>query len=93
MEVTRLHDESPSILKINAPTSFGVLDLGPAIAEFMTRYPNLKVELALTDRFIDPVELGVNITIRLDMLKDSNLIARKLAPAHRVLVAAPSYLK
>ena len=93
MQVSRLHDEPRGILKINAPVSFGVLYLGPAIADFMALYPDLKVELTLNDRFIDPIEEGVDVTIRIGDLEDSSLIARRLAPARRVLVAAPAYLE
>lgn len=93
MQVSRLHDEPKGVLKVNAPVSFGVLHLGPLVAEFMASYPDLKIELTLNDRFIDPIEEGVDITIRIGVLADSSLIARRLAPARRVLVAAPQYLK
>jgi DNA-binding transcriptional LysR family regulator len=93
MQVSRLHDEPKGVLKVNAPVSFGVLHLGPLIAEFMGQYPDLKIELTLSDRFIDPIEEGVDVTIRIGILADSSLIARRLAQAHRVLVAAPDYLK
>lgn len=93
MQVSRLHDEPRGVLRINAPTSFGALYLGPAIAAFMAAYPDLKIELTLNDRFIDPLEEGIDVTIRIGALQDSSLIARRLAPARRVLVAAPAYLK
>lgn len=93
MQVSRLHDEPKGVLKINAPMSFGSMYLGPLIAEFMSSYPDLKIELSLNDRFIDPIEEGVDVTVRIGILADSSLIARRLAPARRVLVAAPEYLK
>lgn len=93
MQVSRLHDEPKGVLKINAPMSFGSMYLGPLVAEFMSSYPDLKIELTLNDRFIDPIEEGVDVTIRIGILADSSLIARRLAPARRVLVAAPEYLK
>jgi DNA-binding transcriptional LysR family regulator len=92
LQVARLHDEPRGVLKINAPMSFGMLYLGDAIAAFMRDYPDLKVEMMLTDRFIDPLEEGVDVTIRIAELADSSLIARKLAPTRRVVVASPSYL-
>lgn len=91
--VSRLHDEPKGLLKINAPMSFGTLYLGPAIAEFMVAYADLRIELTLNDRFIDPIEEGVDVTVRIGALPDSSLIARKLAPARRVLVASPEYLR
>ena len=93
IQVSRLHDEPRGVVKINAPVSFGVLYLGPAIADFMALFPDLKVEMTLNDRFIDPIEEGVDVTIRIGELSDSSLIARKLAPARRVLVASPDYVK
>src|SRR3954468_14907272 len=91
--VARLHDEPKGLLKINAPMSFGTLYLGPAIAEFMVAYDELRIELVLNDRFIDPIEEGVDITVRIGALPDSSLIARKLAAARRFLVASPAYLR
>src|SRR5215470_7072542 len=92
LQVSRLHDEPKGVLKINGPMSFGALYLGPAIADFMAAYADLRVELTLNDRFIDPIEEGFDVTVRIAALEDSSLIARKLAPARRVLVAAPDYL-
>jgi len=92
LQISRLHEEPRGVLKVNAPMSFGILYLGEAVAAFMTRYPELQVELVLNDRFIDPLEEGVDVTVRIGALADSSLIARRLAPAHRVLVAAPGYI-
>ena len=93
LQVSRLHEEPRGVLKINAPMSFGTLYLGGAIAELMTRYAELRVELTLNDRFVDPIEEGVDVTVRIGELTDSSLVARKLAPARRVLVASPDYLQ
>ncbi|AGK59345.1 LysR family transcriptional regulator [Hyphomicrobium denitrificans 1NES1] len=92
-QISRLHDEPKGVLKINAPMSFGTLYLGDAVADFMIRYGDLKVELTLTDRFIDPLEEGVDVTVRIGALVDSSLIARRISPARVVIVASPDYLK
>jgi DNA-binding transcriptional LysR family regulator len=92
-QISRLHDEPKGLLKVNAPMSFGTLYLGDAIADFMIRYSDLRIELTLTDRFIDPLEEGVDVTVRIGTLSDSSLIARRIAPARILLVASPSYLK
>lgn len=92
IQISRLHDEPRGVLKVNAPMSFGTLHLGSVVAAFMARYPELKIELILNDRFIDPLEEGVDVTVRIGALADSSLIARRLAPARRVVVAAPDYL-
>lgn len=93
MQVSRLHDEPRGVLKLNAPMSFGALYLGPLMTAFMAQHPELRIELTLNDRFIDPIEEGVDVTIRIGVLSDSSLIARRLAPARRVVVASPDYLK
>lgn len=80
-------------LRINAALTFGVLHLSPAVAEYMTAYPEVSVELTLNDRFIDLVEEGYDLAIRIARLADSNLIARRLAPCRAVICAAPEYLK
>ena len=92
MQVSRLHDEPKGVLRINGPMSFGVRYLGSAVADFMEKFPALKVEMTLTDRFIDPIAEGADVTIRIAVLEDSSLITRKLAPARRVLVASPDYI-
>lgn len=92
LQVSRLHEEPRGVLKVNAPMSFGITYLGSAIGDFMNTYPDLKVELTLNDRFIDPLEEGVDVTIRIAEPTDSSLIARKLAPARLAMVATPAYL-
>jgi len=92
LQISRLHDEPRGILKINAPMSFGILYLAEAVAEFMRRYPELRIELLLNDRFIDPLEEGVDVTVRIGSLSDSSLIARRLAPARLALVASREYI-
>ncbi|WP_334147646.1 LysR family transcriptional regulator [Hyphomicrobium sp.] len=91
-QISRLHDEPKGVLKVNAPMSFGTLYLGAAIADFMDRYRDLKVELTLTDRMIDPLEEGVDITVRIGTLADSSLIARRIATARMMLAASPDYI-
>src|SRR3546814_13226530 len=58
----------------------------------MNRNPEVQVQMLVADRLVDLVEEGVDLAIRIAQLKDSSLIARKLAPNHRKLVAAPEYL-
>lgn len=91
-QVSRLHDEPKGVLRVNAPMSFGMLFLGAAVADFMQRYGDLKVELVLTDRMIDPLEEGVDVTVRIGAMIDSSLIARQISSVRVLLVAAPAYL-
>ncbi len=79
-------------LRINAPMTVTLTRLSEAIPEFLSRYPDLKLDLHLDDRRVDVVREGFDLVIRgSDNLEDSSLIARKLAAMPHVLCAAPSY--
>src|SRR5258705_5598256 len=93
LAVTRLQAEPRGILRVNAPMSFGTLHLGRAIADFMEKYPDLKIQLVLSDQQIDPVQEGFDLTLRIADLPSSSMIAKKIAPANRVVCASPAYLK
>ncbi|HXV36224.1 MAG TPA: LysR family transcriptional regulator [Myxococcota bacterium] len=86
-------DEAPQgLLKVNAPMSFGQLQLAPLIAEFLAREPKIRIELALDDLPVNAIAGGFDLTIRVaPPLADSSLIARRLAPNRIVVCAAPSY--
>ena len=90
--VSRLASAPRGTLKINAPMSFGLQHLGPALADFLGAYPELSVDLVLNDRLVDLVEEGFDVGLRIGKLADSSLIARRLAPCRHVLCAAPAYL-
>ena len=93
LAVTQLHQEPKGTLRVNAPMSFGTLHLGPVVADFISQYPDLRVQLTLEDRFVDPREEGFDITIRISALPESpNLIVHPIASANRVLCAAAAYL-
>jgi DNA-binding transcriptional LysR family regulator len=74
------------------PSSFGRQHVSPVITQFLRRYPGVSVDLRLTDKIVDLVDAGVDVGIRLGALKDSTLIARRLAANRRVICCAPSYL-
>jgi len=80
------------LLRVNAPMSFGTLQLGPAIADFMALYSELRIHLVLSDEQIDPVQGGYDVTLRIADLESSSLIARKIVAIDRVICASPSYL-
>lgn len=90
--VTRLQREPRGTLRVSAPMSFGVLHLAPTLAAFMRRYPQIAVDLSLADRFVDLIDEGFDIAIRIGDLADTSLIARRLAPNHRLVCASPAYL-
>lgn len=90
-EVTRLHAEPRGTLRLNVPHTFGTLHVAPALPQFMTRYPDICVDLDLDDRVVDMVEEGYDMAIRITRLPDSSLIARKLAPFRVAVCASPDY--
>src|SRR3954453_677518 len=80
------------LLRVNAPMSFGTLRLGPVLADFMARYPELQLQLVLSDDLLDPVQDGFDVTLRIAELESSSLIARKIMPVARMICASPDYL-
>ena len=91
LAVSRLHAEPRGTLHVNAPMSFGIRHLAPALPEFMDRYPEVTMDLVLNDRIVDLIDEGFDLAIRIARLADSSLIARKLATARIVVCAAPAY--
>jgi DNA-binding transcriptional LysR family regulator len=89
--VTQLQATPRGLLRVNAPMSFGTLQLGPAIAEFMQLYPELRIQLVLSDENVDPLQDGLDVTLRIADLESSSLIARKIVPIARVICASPDY--
>lgn len=81
------------VLRIAAPVTFGAMHLGDVLASFVEDNPQVKIEVSLSDRYVDLLEAGVDIAIRIGRLPDSGLIARRLAPCRMVICASPDYLR
>jgi DNA-binding transcriptional LysR family regulator len=77
---------------VACPTSIGRVHLLPRIGAFLSRYPDINIDLQISDRFVDMVEEGVEVAIRIGALRDSSLRARRVGVSERVCVASPSYL-
>lgn len=92
-EVSRLQGEPRGTLRVNAPMSFGILHIAPAVPEFLRRYPELSVDMHLDDRKVDVIEEGFDVSVRISDLPDSSLIARRVGPCRHAIVASPEYLK
>ena len=87
------HGEPRGMLKVNASTTFGRDHILPLIPDFLARYPELRVQLTLSETFVNLVEEEVDVAIRIGQLPDSTLIARKLGRTRRMVVGSPSYLE
>jgi DNA-binding transcriptional LysR family regulator len=91
-EVSELAAAPRGLLKLNAPMSFGFLHLAAAIPQFHAQFPQISVDVAMNDRFVDLVEEGYDLAIRIGALGDSSLVARRIAPSRAVICASPDYL-
>ena len=80
-------------IKLAAPLSFGVKYLGPALSAFLARYPDVSIKSYLSDRPVDLVEEGYDLSVRIGQLKHASLISKKLANCRRVVCASPAYFK
>jgi DNA-binding transcriptional LysR family regulator len=79
-------------IRIAGPLSFGTQHLAPAFAEFARLHPEVELDISLEDRTIDLVAGGFDLALRLGNLEDSALVARRIAPMRRILLASPAYL-
>lgn len=93
LAVSRLQEEPRGRLRVGIPMDFGRLALADGLAGFAARHPGLRLEVELTDRFVDVVQEGFDLVVRIGNLPDSSLVARRLGPCRRLICAAPSYLE
>jgi len=91
LAVTRLNATPRGTLKIDVPVNFGMQYLAPLLPPFMLQHPDLRVDMTFNDRFVDLIEEGCDLAVRIGQLADSSLVARKLAETRSVICAAPSY--
>ena len=80
-------------IRISAPVAFGRILLAPIMSEFFQRYPDIKVDLQLSDQHTDLISDGIDVAIRAKQLEDSTLIARHLFDNPMLVLAAPNYLQ
>lgn len=93
LAVSRMQSTPTGTLRLTAPFSFGLDYVAPAVGEFLHQHARLNVDLDYTDRYVDIVGEGYDMAVRIGKLRDSSLIARKLAPMRLFTVASPDYLK
>ena len=81
------------LLRVNAPLGFGRTVIAPFVSTFTARYPNVEVQLEVTDRPIDLIEKGFDLAVRFGELPDNRINARRIMSNRRFLCASPAYLE
>ena len=92
-EVRQARGAASGTVRMSCTAAFGVLHASRLVFAFQDRHPGIAVDLGLTDERVDLVRDGIDLAIRLGPLADSSLRLRRLGQSHRLLVAAPSYLR
>lgn len=90
--ITDLHEVPRGRLKLTAPVTYGENQLAPLVNDFLRRYPELEINLTLSNQVIDIVAEGYDLAIRLGQLEDSSLMAKRLASRTYYVCASPDYL-
>jgi DNA-binding transcriptional LysR family regulator len=81
------------LVRIAAPLTFGITHLGPILADFLTAHPAIKIDLRLSDAFVDIVAEGIDVAVRIAELPDSSLRARRIGAVTGHIVASPAYFE
>jgi DNA-binding transcriptional LysR family regulator len=92
-DVAKSHATPFGLLRVNTSNGFGLHQLAPALPDFADDYPDIQVELSITDRIVDLTVDKADIAIRVGAVVDETLVARKLAELRRIVCAAPAYLE
>ena len=91
--ISSTHAAPRGLLKITAPVTFAHRHITPHLPQFLDEFPKVEVQVQVVDRIVDLVDEGIDLAIRISQLKDSSLIARRLAPNRRYIAASPEYLE
>ena len=91
--VSELQDTPRGMVRLTAPTDLGDRLLTPILVGFAARYPEVRVDVVLTQRFVDLVHEGIDLALRVGRLGDSRLVARPLGTARAGVFASPRYLE
>ncbi len=87
-----MRSQPKGVLRVNAPMTFGAFSLAPFVTRYLDRYPDMQIDLTLNDRFVDPLEEGYEVMVRVGEVDDTSLIAHPLAPYRLIACASPDYL-
>lgn len=89
----QLQTELTGVLRINTSIGLGQVYIAPMVLKFQAQHPGLSIDLSYSDRFVDLVEEGIDVAIRVGRLNDSSLAARRIGSAARSVIATPAYLE
>ena len=81
------------VLRVAAPVTFGAMHLGEVVARYLEDHPHVNVEVLLGDRYVDLIDAGIDVAIRIGRLQDPALVTRRIAPCRMVVCASPAYLE
>lgn len=81
------------VLRVAAPVTFGAMHLGRVVARYVEDHPQVNVEVVLGDRYVDLLDAGIDVAIRIGRLKDPALVTRRIAPCRMVVCASPEYIE
>jgi DNA-binding transcriptional LysR family regulator len=88
-----LQTQLTGVLRVNSSIGLGQTYLGPLLLKFQDAHPGLSLDLSYADRFVDLVEEGIDVAIRIGKLNDSTLAARRIGSSQRCVIASPAYLE
>ena len=92
LATTALNARPQGLLRINIPITFGRRHVFRHLPDFLAEYPAIRIDATLSDDTVDLIGSGADVAIRIGALADSSLVAKRLAPQHRILVASTKYL-
>jgi hypothetical protein len=91
--VGQLHSQPRGLLRVSASVAFGTMHIAPALPDFLARYPEVKIDMEIKDRFVDLADERFDVAIRITKEPGPNLVARRLATVKRQMCATPAYFK
>ena len=93
LAVGHINTAPRGLLRVSASVAFGTLHIAPALPDFLARYPEVRIDMVIGDRFVDLADEGFDVAVRISREPAPNLVARRLAPVNRKIVATPGYFE
>ncbi|REL29296.1 LysR family transcriptional regulator [Thalassotalea euphylliae] len=93
LAVTQMQTSPKGLVKVTAPVTYGEQHLAPLLNQFLARYPQVNIDLNLTNQRLDLLEAGIDLAVRLGRLTDSTMIAKRLASRQLYVCASKKYLE